>query len=121
MKPVAIVDGQKIQVEGISYYDNKPQSVMLYPNYKTLYLDRDPVTLVWEDRYAPVIEAIRKQIDAHEERMNDLAIQFIESDRPFEVEIQKKYHQLNEQVHGLRQALALAIEQTKQNENLEVI
>lgn len=123
MKPVAIVDGKKVDVEGVSYYDNKPHSVMVKPDYRTLYFHKDNIELIWQDRYAPVGEMIQKRIDAYEERMNDLAIDFIESNRPFEVEVQKEYHRLKEHVEGLIEALGLIAEAAEpiQNEKMEVI
>lgn len=110
MKPVAIVDGRRIEVEGVGYYDNKLHSVMVKPLYNTLYLDRDPVTVVWEDRYAPVIESLKKRIEAYEERMLELATEYIESEYPFPTEVRKEYNQLKDQVEGLTEALGITVE-----------
>lgn len=53
------------------------------------------------------VTLIEKRIDAHEEKMVELAFEFIQYDTPFaeKHELQKEFHRLSEQAYGLYQSL----------------
>lgn len=122
MRPVLTVEGMQLEVTSVSLRNGIPYFVIgLDENgYVKTYHDvshtPDPVmnstaiemakAFTYEDDR---IEKIHKRIEAHEERMIELAFDYIQHDGPFaeKVESQKEWHRLNEQVVGLYQALEI--------------
>lgn len=122
MKPVLTVEGKKLEVVAVNYRNSIPYFVMTLDgegrvqNFHDVTHTPDSVmnsvaiematAFDYEDDRA---DKIHKRIEAHEERMIELAFDYIQHDGPFadKIDSQKEWHRLNEQVVGLYQALEI--------------
>lgn len=126
MKPTLTVEGKALDVWAVYYRDNKVHSVSAiddngdattYHDIKenVAYYTEKPsqidlaIALNWEGQHKEIIDKINKRIDSLEERMIELAFDYIQHDAPFaeKVESQKEWHRLNQQVRGLFQAIEI--------------
>ncbi|BDH62146.1 hypothetical protein MTP04_22760 [Lysinibacillus sp. PLM2] len=123
MKPVLVVEGKQYEVVSINYYGNLYEHVMVRDENDNLIVFYDEVTnmykeqplkinisksLVWANRYEPIIERIQKRIDGEEENQTDRAIQYIEN-KGLEVfnnmNLQQEYERKSHFIDGLIEAL----------------
>ena len=121
MYPVLVVEGVAYKVgavefnneggvEGVSFIkDSKYRHVIDAQNQFNL--TGSAVTdlsqaLIWNDRYQPIIEALHKRIEAHEERMIELAVDAMENDLLF-TDNRVEYMSLKDHVEGLHEALGI--------------
>lgn len=128
MKPLLVVEGKQLEVVSISWYANSIESIMVRDENDNLVTYHDEVThiyveqplkiniaksLVWENRYEPVIEAIQSRIDGEEENQTDRAIQYIEN-KGLEIfnnmNLQQEYEQKSHFIDGLIEALGVVDE-----------
>ena len=117
MYPVLIVEGVAYNVESIDFVENKPSVVKIRKDGQSrfYYNGKDQLTsktidfdqhLVWRSQYDIISEALHKRIEAHEERMIELAVDAIENDLPFS-DNRAEYMSLKEHVEGLHEALGI--------------
>ena len=109
---VSVIDENGVIV---TYHDTKEK--MDYYIEKPLQIDFD-TCLKWQDRYVDVVELIRKRIDAKEERVIELAQEFIatylDEELAFpEVEVKAlkcEYKQVQASLNGLYESLNIVHE-----------
>ena len=130
MYPVLIVEGVAYNVESIDFVENKPAVVKVkicgvscsYFNAKASFtpneIDFDH-HLVWRSRYDIISEALHKRIEAHEERMIELAVDAIENDLPFS-DNRAEYMSLKEHVEGLHEALGIVSQGGYMSEDIDL-
>lgn len=125
MYPVLIVEGvaykvrnvefnSEGKVEGVIYLD-KGECKHAADVQKPLNLTNSEVmdlskVLIWTDRYQPIYETLEKVIADECEELRELAIKHVESDKPFEMDYQREYKQLQQKVFGLIDAQELVTE-----------
>ena len=125
MYPILVVEGVAHKVrtvefdetgklEGIGYFDGD--------KYKHVVDVKNPINLtgsqvmdlsqalIWTDRYQPIYETLEKVIADECEELRELAIKHVESDKPFEMDYQREYKQLQQKVFGLIDAQELVTE-----------
>lgn len=122
MKPVLIVEGIRKNIVTMNYRDEEVSDVMVrdeqgelqtyYDEKHASYINNQfkvdlKKSLVWENRYSPIIDAIHKRINAYEEQQIDIAQQYIESDKPFVDDLRKEYMDLGQKVEGLIETLGI--------------
>lgn len=131
MKQVLTVEGKQLEVVGASYREGVPYSVIVLDeqrrpkSYHDVTHTADPIMNSTAIEMAKAFsyvddraDKIHKRIEAHEERMIELAFDYIQHNGPFaeKIESQKEWHRLNEQVVGLYQALEIV--EGKRDENV---
>lgn len=125
MYPVLVVEGVAHKVRTVEFNDEgKAESVSYFEDGKYKHvidvqkqfnltgsevMDLSQV-LVWTNRYQPIYETLEKVIDDECDELNRLAIKHVESDKPFEMDYQKEYKQLQQKVFGLMDAQELVTE-----------
>ena len=117
MYPVLVVEGVAYNVESIDFLENKPAAVKVsiggmshtFFNAKVRLtpngIDFDK-HLVWRSQYDIISDALQKRIEAHEERMIELAVDAMENDLPF-TDNRGEYMSLKDHVEGLHEALGI--------------
>ena len=117
MYPVLVVEGVAYNVESIDFLENKPSAVKVRigGTSHTFFNAKVRLTpngidfgkhLVWRSRYDIISEALQKRIEAHEERMIELAVDAMENDLPF-TDNRVEYMSLKDHVEGLHEALGI--------------
>lgn len=122
MYPVLVVEGVAHKVKTVEFNDEgKVAAVSYFEGDKYKHVDdvHNPLNLtgsevmdlskalIWNDRYQPIYETLEKVIDDECDELNRLAIKHVESDKPFEMDYQKEYKQLQQKVFGLMDAQEL--------------
>lgn len=112
MKPVLIVEGIRKNVTNISFNEKGEAthiSVDVDGSHQVYSTRLDDVKLVWEGRYEPISEAIRKRIEAYEERQIEIAVDCMEQELPKQErkELKREYKDLDVRVEGLTEGLGI--------------
>ena len=125
MYPVLIVEGVAHKVRTVEFNDEgKVEGVSYFEGDKYKHVDdvKNPLNLtssevmdlsqalIWTNRYQPIYETLEKVIADECEELKELAIKHVESDKPFELDYQKEYKQLQQKVFGLIDAQELVNE-----------
>lgn len=128
---ILTVEGKALEVINASFRNNVPYTATVINEEGNVVCYHDvtyepstvmqsiaidlPAAFSYKYDHAALIE---KRIEAHEERMIELAFDYIQHDAPFasKVEVQKEWHRLNERVVGLYQALEIV--EGKHDENV---
>ena len=121
MYPVLVVEGVAHKVRTVEFDDEGKATAVSYfegDEYKHVIdvqkqfnLTGSEVmdlshALIWTNRYQPIIEALHKRIEAHEERMIELAVDAMENDLLF-TDNRVEYMSLKDHVEGLHEALGI--------------
>ena len=125
MYPVLVVEGVAHKVKTAEFDDEGKVTAVSYfegDEYKHVVDVKNPINLtdsqvmdlsqalIWTDRYQPIYEAWEKVIADECEELRELAIKHVESDKPFEMDYQREYKQLQQKVFGLIDAQELVTE-----------
>lgn len=112
MKPVLIVEGIRKNVVSVDWFKGEVNKVMVdngdsFEHYNLA--ESNNVELVWENRYEPISEAVRKRINAYEERQLEIAVECMEQDIPKQErkELKREYNGLDIHVEGLTESLGI--------------
>ena len=121
MYPVLVVEGVAHKVRTVEFDDEGKVTAVSYfegDEYKHVIDVKNPInltssqvmdlsqSLIWTDRYQPIVKALHKRIEAHEERMIELAVDAMENDLPFS-DNRGEYMSLKDHVEGLHEALGI--------------
>ena len=132
MYPVLVVEGVARKEIDIRWKENGINSVSFYDennNYRTIYNATDDSNdseqmdlteaIQWHGRYDPINEAVSNMIDENNTDLQNLAIQYIENDKPFAPnEYQSKYTQLKQRNFGLMDVQELIFEAMQEDVDL---
>lgn len=125
MYPVLVVEGVAHKVKTVEFNDEgKVAAVSYFEGDKYKHVDdvHNPLNLtgsevmdlskalIWTNRYQPIYDALEEIVANECDELKELAIKHVESDKPFELDYQKEYKQLQQKVFGLIDAQELVTE-----------